>query len=113
MSLSTYLEEVRLRAEQATPVPWIVDVSTDYAGRYEIRQAIGTEHKANAELIAHSRTDIEKLLAIVEVQRKALEFYSRGGNFNTDIWQHESLGYFTGKLAGEALTECDSIAEGK
>lgn len=33
----------------------------------------------------------------------ALSFYSKGGNFSHDVWLHPSLGYFTGKRAGEVL----------
>ena len=42
-----------------------------------------------------------KIAKLVEV----LGFYAQGGNFQTDVWEHESLGYFTGKRARETLKQ--------
>lgn len=36
---------------------------------------------------------------------RCLEFYAHGGNFNTDLWKHDELGYFTGKYAKETLAK--------
>lgn len=58
---------------------------------------------------AHAAGHAELLAQVLPV----LEFYSKGGNFQTDIWQHSELGYFTGKRARELLQKLkDKIREG-
>lgn len=41
----------------------------------------------------------------LENAMEVIEFYSKGGHPNMDIWQHESLGYFTGKRARIFIAE--------
>lgn len=55
---------------------------------------------AGAELMRAEITELEHKLSICV---GALEFYSKGGNFNLDLWKHEKLGHFTGLRAREAL----------
>lgn len=68
------LEEIKARAEAATPPPWKVVTSVGGQGRYGWSVppvALDNEYdvfvnREDAEFIAHSRTDIPKLLAEVE-----------------------------------------------
>lgn len=55
------------------------------------------------DLYVDAQTKITRLESEVERLREVLEFYAQGGNFQTDIWKHEELGYFTGKRARAAL----------
>lgn len=55
-------------------------------------------------------SELTKLRARVALLEEALGFYAKGGNFNTDVWKHETLGYFTGLRAREALSESAKIA---
>lgn len=41
----------------------------------------------------------------MEKMARALDFYSKGGNFNTDVWKHEDLGYFTGSMAKAVIAQ--------
>jgi hypothetical protein len=49
--------------------------------------------------------EVAALRKRLEEAVEVIEFYSKGGNFQTDIWQHPNLGYFTGKRAREFLKE--------
>ena len=42
---------------------------------------------------------IKQLEAQLKEANELIEFYGAGGNFNADVWQHENLGFFTGKRA--------------
>lgn len=92
--LETYLAQVKARAEKATPGPWCgIDFLTNGPNTSEgpgltihLRPLdAGTAllchttdlTEDDQKFIAHSRTDIEKLLAIIEVYRSALDHYSK------------------------------------
>jgi len=66
--------------------------------------------RCDTEEAQHAETFKEGYLAAWHDQQKVIEklvevlgFYAQGGNFQTDVWEHESLGYFTGKRARETL----------
>ena len=86
------LEEIKRRVEAATPGPWFqltkdadenqnlrkahVFTAPEYYGHIatcSAREGFGIQAETNADFIAHSRTDIEDLLRVVEIQREALE----------------------------------------
>ena len=110
-----WLDEVEARAEKATIGPWANDYDRDAClidsngaiiATTSDREWFSTgfskdQEKSNAEWIAKSRTDLPLLVKVLREAFGALEFYSKGGNFNRDIWVHEELGHFTGKRARE------------
>lgn len=134
MSLSTYLEEVSRRAKAATPGAWyahhcaagkgtgcwckVVGTAADpEAHDMDSVISMGAVGAKDADFIAHSRTDIEKLLAIVETQRKALALAASGGT--TTYFRDKKIGFIDAiskgpsEIAREALIECERIAKGK
>ena len=78
------LDEIRARAEAATPGPWAAEREDDYEWivvggtyepdcRYVIADCGFDSPQSNATFIAHAREDIPYLLAEVERLRAALE----------------------------------------
>ncbi len=66
------LEEIKARAEAATEGPWKA-VRTQIANDIYGRKHIGhITYDANADFIAHSRTDIPALVEALEVAVRAL-----------------------------------------
>ncbi len=83
-------EEIRARAEKATPGPWVTGIgkrADDYGDEYvyvadtspgldglfaEFADDTGTE-RADADFIAHSRTDLPDLLDALEEQERECE----------------------------------------
>lgn len=118
-ALTTYLNEIKQRMENALPGPWehiasdavvfvpkkeegtpgqIVVASPGWADEEGI--TLDEEHDT-CEFIAHARTDVDHLLRIVEVQQKALEELQ-----GTDIcapW----------RIATGAIAAVEAIAKGK
>ena len=80
MTIDTRLAEIRARVEAATEGPWSV-YRGDRIGTYVTRPDLAgvarewslTWSDADAEFIAHSRTDVPWLLGQVELRDKALE----------------------------------------
>lgn len=83
-----FLASVKARAAAATPGPWsktsALPMYAIAADKVDVVTATGREYRANhsgrhgcreadAEFIAHARTDIERLVAMVEAARKALD----------------------------------------
>lgn len=74
-TLAEYLGEVRARADAATPGPWLSYRCGEYVYVEQgegIHQTVPTT-KLDNNFIAHARTDVPLLLAIIEEQAKALE----------------------------------------
>jgi hypothetical protein len=68
-----FLAEVRARSAAATPGPWERDCNDVYAGDLPVFQA-GTENgHADCDFAARARTDVDRLVAMVEAARKALK----------------------------------------
>jgi hypothetical protein len=74
MTLEQYLKEVKGRSEKATKGPWwAVTAGTIWSGKYGDSELVLTTcgrsevKAANAEYVCHSRTDIDKLAAMVEM----------------------------------------------
>ena len=44
-----------------------------------------------------------------EEAEELLKFYSEDGNFNSDVWEHDSLGFFTGKRAREYMKKWEGM----
>lgn len=68
------LAEMRARCERATPLAygWTVRIDADYAGRYEIQQAIDSEHESNRDFIQAARSDLPDVIDDLTEARKAL-----------------------------------------
>lgn len=91
------LDEIKDRCEKASPGPWhnfhkILKAEKALSPKYKVPKDWNiasfphrstdypiphVEYETNKEFIAHSRTDIPKLLDAVEKLRVALELYSR------------------------------------
>lgn len=71
----------------------------------ELNQEIEWQKQYTIQFLA----DYERLEKMVDVMREALNFYGLGGHPAMDMWQHETLGYFTGKRAQEALAKVERI----
>lgn len=70
--LQKYLSDVKARAEAATPGPWVwrkFIVKQEMTGE----SVSGTDNLADSEFIAHSRTDVETLVQLVEMAVKHIE----------------------------------------
>jgi hypothetical protein len=71
MSVSSRLQAIRDRAEKATPGPWVTEGDVvvrdnDDSDDRWITEAWEETGPHNAEFIAHARTDVPLLLAVVE-----------------------------------------------
>lgn len=100
-----FIEEIKKRVEAATPGPWL---ATRKAGNLtEISDKGGTicsvsrwcygehydlENEPNAQFIIYARTDIPKLLALVDIYEEALRLISTfRGNCNCDSFSEAAL----------------------
>lgn len=81
-----WLDQIEKRVKAATPGEW-------YVGQYCINSKINEDrydgicekpNKDSAEFIAHSPTDIAKLIETVKVMKEVLEFYA-----DDSIHKHE------------------------
>lgn len=101
------LSEIEGRLKDATPGPWYIDSRGDIVSKKALtlmpnntKIVIGDPDYLNehdAELIANAPTDIRDLLAVVKLQREALEQIKA-----------EDEGFIE-KWASEALEACDKI----
>lgn len=116
-----YLEQIKQRCEKSTKGPWYVGYK-DRSGRYiqeegnfclvsknekTILHAYLAKSEADAEFIAHARTDIPKLLEVIEIQGKALEKLSDYAYY-LDMDMKEA-----GDCAVEAIEAVKKILEAK
>lgn len=66
---------IKQRAEKATPAPWwtgphyVCDVESYHGGTIRSRALYSQQAAADAEFIAHARTDIPALLAYIDAQQ--------------------------------------------
>lgn len=92
--LESYLQEVKERAEKATPGAWLHEKHKD---DYVFPPAscgedhppvcdVSNSNSRDADFIAHSRTDIPKLLAMLEEALEAIRFYA-----NKNAWNKNEL----------------------
>lgn len=90
MTLKEYLAEVKQRAEYASGREW-------------------QDHPVH-----ESQGDVPRLIAIVEAQAEALEFYANymGGD-NPEFTKSGWLKYPSPKIAKEALAKAEAIAGGE
>lgn len=130
--LTKALGEIKERLEKSTPGPWKYEVSPYCYDGQVIFQDKGTigplvvaSHKqhahGNGPLIAHAPSDIARLLRIVEIQQKALEFYARQEHLTT-YWVTMPEGYSkptttypneTGDKARQALADAAAVVAGE
>ena len=141
MTLNKYISSVEERLKAATPGPWVKTIvpmeHNGYVdGEKKVRTyyfptgpativdefkngGFHTQAKADAAFIAHAPTDIANLLAIVKVQRDALEFYA--GEARDSGWDKnrfialDKFGGFDADAAGpavalNAIVEAEKIA---
>ena len=88
---------------------WSTETKTlDSAIKYILELEVVCEARYN-EMVRLQNCNLKHgidLVRVTELLREAntlLDFYSRGGNANMDVWKHEELGFFTGKRAREFL----------
>ena len=98
--MKTLKEKLALRRERDAE-------ETTRALSKEMTRLFGPAYIASYKAGASPRDELIEKLA------EALDFYSKGGNFNTDIWVHPDLGYFTGKRAKKILAELDRFVAGE
>lgn len=130
MNTQEYLGEIKQRLNKATPGPWFMS----WFGRSIIQSKIGganpyyenlnickipmrtdkypishVEYVANGELIAHSRTDVEKLTRMLERALVALNQIKKaavkGDETTTELECHG--------LADDAIADIEAIARGE
>lgn len=74
MDLPLWIEEIKNRADKATPGPWDADVGGDadrvYCGPDWVSECSTSE---NALFIAHARTDMPRLVAVARQMADALD----------------------------------------
>ena len=108
--LEKYLAEVKARAEAATPGPWqrggsgtvIADVGGDSAFDIIATEDVGLcKDFENTEFIMHARTDVDRLVAMVEAARAGLIAVAG-----------PQRGEYVDRNAREALAELDRLAAG-
>lgn len=109
--LQKLLAEIRERAERATPGPW-------ESRAWEENRYYDEEEINDCNFAAHARTDIPTLLAIVERQAEALEFYA-----NTESYGHDETydGFcvrtpneeYLGATAKQAQADVERICKGE
>jgi hypothetical protein len=128
------LSSIKQRLKAATPGPWKNDcengqVETEdwrilicervgnsvrkadadymYAEKIsEVEKLLSYDNEDDMEFIAHSRTDIEALVACVEVMRDALEYFQHSPAYDNVIGQ---LIAAEQGVVQEALAACDKI----
>jgi hypothetical protein len=92
-SLTDKLAEIRKREQAATPGPWQFNASTYTEGliwipEWDGRLYLRTENRQtpnignNTQFIAHARTDIPKLLAVIDACLEGFE-----GTIGEGFWQ--------------------------
>lgn len=116
-SVSELMSEVRKRLEDATPGPWVpgypnAGLVHDINAVCTIRKEILAENIlaiGDRELIANAPTDLRRLLEIVELQQKALEFIGchgfRGNREECACTRCKALSKADAIAAGEGATE--------
>lgn len=119
--LDRYLSEVDEREKRTTPGPWecggsgtvICDCVEGSIG-FEVIATKDVEYldrrNENRVFIAHSRTDILRLLEIIRIQGEALEFYSKEPHSRSEMKRLEIMD--AGKKARTALERIDEIVSG-
>ena len=107
------LDEIRARAEAATPGPWgqgninsgdgisLLDVYSEHAGYVKVASVWDSEDR---DFIAHAREDIPYLLAEVERLRAALTLACRDG---WSDWESAATYYVEQAREWLATTEGD------
>ena len=128
MTIETRLAEIRARAEAATEGPWTAEYSGEQGncvlppGYQSTREAVAVTRllsaQADAEFIAHARTDVPWLLGQVELRDKALEavrelhqpepYCNNAGHTNPDVECPECAEFCT---ADEELYPCRTITD--
>lgn len=107
------INSLRDLEKRATPTGWHTFRGLECTN-YEILNSDGSfsvcilgcmdDSRPDAELIASMRNSLPLLLDIIEVQRKALEFYSREENYRDEYKSHEWV-------AQRALSECEELCK--
>lgn len=64
------IEEIKARAEAATPEPWRQEGPCVYFGYEGVEIHDARDHNNNAAFIAHARTDIPLLISALEAEKK-------------------------------------------
>lgn len=124
--LEAYLKEVSSREKAATNGPWKAyphgePKHPNYSScdRLEAGEkgivamlegfcAPACSGQCDIQFIAHARTDIPKLLAIIETLREALELISSSNHF-----KEGEYGFQFPLLSREALSQAEKIAKGE
>lgn len=76
------------------------DISSgEFVAEFVYKEAAEYFAAANPVTVTALIDRIEKLESQLKEANELIEFYGAGGNFNSDVWQHENLGFFTGKRA--------------
>lgn len=104
VSVDKYLAEVKVRAEKTTKGEWHWKAASPSTARVWADSAPVINEKiylGDAEFIAHARTDIPRLVAMLEATRQAL----------SDCW-HENCFSDVERRINEAFAELDRIAGG-
>jgi len=114
-----FIEEVEGRLKGTTDGPWEVvqhklsfGIATKTEDNKEIRLGI-INKKKNAELVSHSRTDLEKLLTLVKQQDKEIQVL-REALVNIRLGEHckRAMCQFH-VLANKTITCADQISKGE
>lgn len=134
MTLPDWAKEIQVRTEAATPGPWSWsktehdDGCTNSMGLYSERHEIlwlDDEvpslfgHTNSMSFIAHSRTDIPKLLKALEIAMEALERIGRDAEWPNVLEEEEtgSVDFYNGieraKDAKKALSQIRASTEGE
>lgn len=69
------------------------------------------EYNARRFVEKNNPVDVAQMLRLMREAMQTIEFYSKGGNFQTDIWKHEELGFFTGKRAKEFVQKWNGVSK--
>ena len=109
MNLESYLKEVSERESDATYGPWMHNDMWVIAMDDDETRIACTDinHLSNGEFIAHARSDIPKLLRIIEVLRSGLN------KVGEQEHREGRIGGITSYIASTTLTEADQIARGE
>ena len=81
MTLNEYLAEVKARASKATKGPWIANSVADCKRKLIVPTCLSADYDdvdrdavdVEIDFVCHSRTDIDKLVKIVEMATDCLE----------------------------------------
>jgi hypothetical protein len=66
-----------------------------------------------AHVRAETEAELSRLRRELAEAVEILKWYGCGGNFQTDIWHHPDLGYFTGKRARDFLNKLTQAPQGE